>query len=684
MKIPLKGGEIMPKINVLPKSVAELIAAGEVVEKPASVVKELLENSIDSGADKITVEIKNGGITYIRVTDNGCGIAREDVRTAFLSHATSKIKDSTDLDAIFTLGFRGEALSSISAVSKVNMLTRTPEASIGTGYVIEGGQEVSIDDAGCPVGTTIIVRDLFYNTPARMKFLKRDATEAGYIQDICLKIALSNPHISFRLIKDDKQIMFTPGDGKLMSAIHATLGKEFADSLVPLSYSLEGLTAEGYITLPAYSKVNRNYQYFYINGRFVKMPVGASALDSAYKNSIMVGKFPACIIKITIPPETVDVNVHPAKTEVRFSDEKRLFSLIFHAAQSSLAKHDVTYSVSFSDESVQKSRRAFNPFAESKAEESTDLFNLTKTEKEDTIEKNDETPDIDERMAEIEKKLRQFFPDDSLDKTVTLRTPTIAQDYKGYDDPYKDLLGGYDKTENNIKAQQIESKADFSGSIDLDLTQNVKADAESVQVTEKSDEKEAKNNATEPVIIGEVFNTYIIVQMGTKLLFVDKHAAHERMIFNKLKQNLFGYSSQLLMSPVKIDLSTREYNAVIDNLEIIKKAGFDTSDFGDGSVLVRSCPVDLLSVDIRDLFIEIADNLALNQGMISSEKIDFIYHSAACKSAIKSGKSISREEMAELIYKVLHDDDIKYCPHGRPVMIELTKFELEKLFGRIQ
>ena len=287
-------------------------------------------------------------------------------------------------------------------------------------------------------------------------------------------------------------------------------------------------------------------------------------------------------------------------------------------------------------------------------------------------------------MAEIEKKLRQFFPDDSLDKTVTLRTPTIAQDYKGYDDPYKDLLGGYDKTENNIKAQQIESKADFSGSIDLDLTQNVKADAESVQVTEKSDEKEAKNNATEPVIIGEVFNTYIIVQMGTKLLFVDKHAAHERMIFNKLKQNLFGYSSQLLMSPVKIDLSTREYNAVIDNPEIIKKAGFDTSDFGDGSVLVRSCPVDLLSVDIRDLFIEIADNLALNQGMISSEKIDFIYHSAACKSAIKSGKSISREEMAELVYKVLHDDDIKYCPHGRPVMIELTKFELEKLFGRIQ
>ncbi|HPP67672.1 MAG TPA: DNA mismatch repair endonuclease MutL [Clostridiales bacterium] len=670
----------MPKINVLPKSVAELIAAGEVVEKPASVVKELLENAIDSGADKITVEINSGGIKYIRVTDNGCGIDREDVRTAFLSHATSKIKESTDLNSIFTLGFRGEALASIAAVSRVNMLTRTADSPVGTAYVIEGGQEVSIDDAGCPVGTTIIVRDLFYNTPARMKFLKKDATEAGYVQDICLKIALSHPHISFRLIKDGKQVLFTPGDGKLISAIHSALGKEFADTLIPLSYSFEGLSAEGYISLPSFSRVNRNQQYFYINGRFVKIPVGASALDTAYKNSIMVGKFPACVINISIPPETVDVNVHPAKTEVRFSDEKRIFSLVFHAAQSSLAKFDAPSSVALSGDIAAKNKNAYkaNFINESKAEEGEDLFSRAAKEKTETLAK----------MAEIEKRIEEKNPEDSLDKTLRLRTPTIALDYKGYNNPDEFLLKSNTKAkiDSNKENLRFEISEDITDEPLIDLTQKFESASKQVETKNENGpapEKKAEIKDT-PVIIGEAFNTYIIAEMKGKLLLIDKHAAHERMIYNKLKENLFGYSSQLLMSPVKIDLGPREYNAVIDNLELFKKAGFDVSDFGDGSVLVRSCPVDLLSADIRELFEEIADNLASSPNMISSEKIDKIYHSAACKSAIKSGKSISKYEMAEIVDRVLNDNNIRYCPHGRPVMIELTKNELEKLFGRIQ
>ncbi len=670
----------MPKINVLPKSVAELIAAGEVVEKPASVVKELLENAIDSGADKITVEINSGGIKYIRVTDNGCGIDREDVRTAFLSHATSKIKESTDLNSIFTLGFRGEALASIAAVSRVNMLTRTADSPVGTAYVIEGGQEVSIDDAGCPVGTTIIVRDLFYNTPARMKFLKKDATEAGYVQDICLKIALSHPHISFRLIKDGKQVLFTPGDGKLISAIHSALGKEFADTLIPLSYSFEGLSAEGYISLPSFSRVNRNQQYFYINGRFVKIPVGASALDTAYKNSIMVGKFPACVINISIPPETVDVNVHPAKTEVRFSDEKRIFSLIFHAAQSSLAKFDAPSSVGLSGDIAAKNKNAYkaNFINESKAEEGEDLFSRAAKEKTETLAK----------MAEIEKRIEEKNPEDSFDKTLRLRTPTIALDYKGYNNPDEFLLKSNTKAkiDSNKENLRFEISEDITDEPLIDLTQKFESASKQVETKNENGpapEKKAEIKDT-PVIIGEAFNTYIIAEMKGKLLLIDKHAAHERMIYNKLKENLFGYSSQLLMSPVKIDLGPREYNAVIDNLELLKKAGFDVSDFGDGSVLVRSCPVDLLSADIRELFEEIADNLASSPNMISSEKIDKIYHSAACKSAIKSGKSISKYEMAEIVDRVLNDNNIRYCPHGRPVMIELTKNELEKLFGRIQ
>ncbi|MBQ6018847.1 MAG: DNA mismatch repair endonuclease MutL, partial [Clostridia bacterium] len=330
----------MPKINILPKSVADLIAAGEVVERPASAVKELVENAIDAGAKKITVEIRNGGVLYMRVTDDGCGIASEDVPKAFISHATSKIAEAQDLDAILTLGFRGEALASIAAVARVEMLTKTSDAQFGARYVIEGGKEISADTAGCPDGTTIVVRDLFYNTPARMKFLKRDATEAAYVSDAVAKIALAHPEICFRLIRDGKQTLFTPGDGKSASVLSALFGREFRESVIPCEGENDGVRVAGWVSLPRRCKPTRSSQHFYVNSRPVKIPVGAAALDNAYKNSAMTGKFPACVLNIIVPAGTVDVNVHPAKTEVRFSDEKRIYNAIYYAVKNAIGEMD--------------------------------------------------------------------------------------------------------------------------------------------------------------------------------------------------------------------------------------------------------------------------------------------------------------------------------------------------------
>lgn len=639
----------MPKINILPKSLANLIAAGEVVERPSSVVKELLENSIDAGSTKITVEIKNGGVRYIRITDNGCGIAREDVRAAFISHATSKISVQEDLDAIFTLGFRGEALASVAAVSHVEMLTKTEDEEIGTKYCISGGEEKEISDAGCPNGTTIMIRDLFYNTPARMKFLKKDMTEGSYVADVVSKIALSHPEISITLIKDNRRTLFTPGDGRLVTVINEVYGKDFGATLIECEGEAGGISVKGYVSKPIHSRPNRTMQHLFVNGRYVKLPVAASALDNAYKNQIMVGKYPACVLFLEVNPATVDVNVHPAKTQIRFASEKPVYDAIYFSAVSALQRGDTPVKIKTE---VKRNDHLFIPKTEIKQVEMT-----PKTEKislsVDTETEKKEVPPIENMYKGIKK---DFSPKPVYKPAPVIReTPTPMFSFEDEED----VLGMCKPVEKQEEKQE-------------------EVKEEKIEIKEEKKE--------EPVpdfkVIGEAFNTYILVQTKKELLFVDKHAAHERIIFNSLKKQDRQIYSQMLMVPVTVTLSAKDYNAVLSNLDVFKKSGYCVDDFGEGTVRVTECPTELSDGDVAEIVAEIADKLAKNTSDPEPEKLDWLYHSTACRAAIKAGDNISHLEMEDLVKKVLTDDEVRYCPHGRPVMFSMSEYEIKKLFGR--
>ncbi|MBR3768386.1 MAG: DNA mismatch repair endonuclease MutL [Clostridia bacterium] len=648
----------MPKINVLPKSVAELIAAGEVVERPSSAVKELIENSIDAGATAISVEIKNGGVKYIRVTDNGCGIHREDVRTAFISHATSKISSGEDLDAIFTLGFRGEALPSIAAVSRLSMLTKTEEEEIGTLIDIEGGEEKSFDDAGCPDGTTIIIRDLFYNTPARMKFLKKDMTEGSYVSDIVAKTAISHPEIRFSLIKDGKQVISTPGNSDLKEAIFAVFGKDISEALIPCEYEYKSISVKGYISRPLNNRPNRNLQYCYVNGRFVRIPVAAAALDEAYKNRIMVGKFPMCFLFVDIPAGKIDVNVHPAKTEIRFSEDSSIFEAIFYAAKSALNKGDTLRpEVSLRDKK------------DITAKKTPEITQMRFSEKIPTKEDKPITVKPEEKKEEKEQVTVASKPTAVPSVSVT-PTPVTFRDTSNV-------------FSNMTPKQIVEEKKTPAPSVAV--TSNNKAiDIVFDDEEEKTKENTCVNTEINDIrIVGEIFKTYILVEQKSKLLIIDKHAAHERMIFNKLSENGFSSDSQLLLSPISVTLSGKEYAVVLENLDIFSKGGFLVEDFGGGTVIVRECPVTLQKEDISAIISEMAGELLKGNMKPVPEKLTWLYHSTACRAAVKAGDELKPVETEAFVKQLLSDDSIRYCPHGRPVMYELTKHEIEKQFGRI-
>lgn len=643
----------MPRINVLPKHIADLIAAGEVVERPSSVVKEAVENSIDAGATIITVEIQHGGITYIRITDNGCGILREDIRNAFVSHATSKIATADDLNAIATLGFRGEALASVSAVAKVEVLTKSRDENIGTHYRIEGGEEILLDDAGCPDGTTLIVRDLFFNMPARMKFLKKDVSEANAVAGVIDRVALSHPEISFRFIRDGKETLLTPGDGKLTSAIYAVFGKEFANSLIEIDYSLNGVTAKGYISKPVYSRANRNMQMFFLNSRLVKTQTGSVALTESYKNSIMAGKFPACVINLTVPNETVDVNVHPSKLEVRFANEKAVYDCIFYGVKNALNKEKERPQVEL--EKVLSGAKFAKPqiFVPQEAEQIK--FQPKKEEirteavKPQVVNKTPTKAHVSQPEAVYEVK-SQTPPPVFQKPRVTLYTP--PQTVK------EEIAPLPEKEKTEIKQ-------------------------EALPVVEKKIEEE-KPIVPDFKIIGEAFKTYIFAECEGKLMIIDKHAAHERMIYNELKKSTDGIFMQSLMIPVTVTLSKEEYDVIISNTETLEKAGFSVEPFGTTSVIVRECPSVIDAADVENILIETATYLMENKNDLINEKLDWIFHSSACRAAIKAGDKTDRFELEKFTAKLLSDDSIRFCPHGRPVLAELTKRELEKFFGRIQ
>lgn len=621
----------MPKINVLPREIYELIAAGEVVERPSSAVKELLENSVDAGATSITLEIQSGGIKYIRITDNGCGIAREDVKNAFVGHATSKITVSDDLDCVATLGFRGEALASIAAVSRVEMFTKTAEEEIGTHCVVEGGVFVSMDDAGCPVGTTIVVRDIFYNVPARMKFLKKDVTEANSVAGVADRLAISHPHISVRFIRDGKQTLFSSGDGKLLSAVAAVYGSDFANTLIPASGSNSTVKVDGFVSKPLSARPNRNMQLFYVNGRMVRTKTACAALEEAYKGSIMVGKFPSCVLNLTMPYNFVDVNVHPAKTEVRFANEKEVFNAVYYAVKNALAKGDERPSRDASKIIEQRVVKQY--FA---AAEKPQQLNFTQVETQpEVIYKKPEPP-----------------------KTTVAVAAPVSSYASDEDEP--ELLGNFvvPETKKEEPKPQIAPQPE---------KQVVITDTEQI----------------EPKVIGELFKTYILVENGSELLMIDKHAAHERLIYEQLKEENKNIASQILLAPIDVNLSREEYAAVTANLDLLSQAGFAVEDFGNGTVLIHEYPCILENTDLASQVTEIAGYLAKNIKEITTEKLDWIFHSAACRAAVKAGDFTGEYELVSFAKRVLSTPSLRYCPHGRPVIAKLTKRDIERLFGRV-
>lgn len=663
----------MPEINILPKHIAELIAAGEVVERPASIVKEIMENSIDAGATKITLEIQRGGITYIRITDNGCGIDRSNIRKAFISHATSKISTEDDLNAIYTLGFRGEALASIAAVSRVEMMTKAEKEEIGTRYCIEGGEEILIDDAGCPSGTTLIIRDIFYNTPARMKFLKKDVTEANAVAGIVDRVALSHPEVSVRFIRDGKDVLFTSGDGNLKSAIYTVLGKEFASGLIPAEYELEGIKVTGFISKPFSARPSRSMQFFFLNNRFIKTRTGMAALEEAYKNQIMAGKFPACVLNIEAHAKSVDVNVHPAKTEVRFANEKLIFNAVYYCTKSALQQGDTRVQANLQ----QKANRQFMPQPTNGEQLKIYTQQLEQVKKDDFWDKA------------TAKEYRESVPEKKpvVQTSVTFRNETHFKIEN--DEP--DLISMAPKKpeiKKEPKEEIIEEKK-----IEIEIKEPEPTVIEEVQTEEKTEiteitqtvepEKETVPEVEPYRVIGEAFKTYILVEQGNKLLLIDKHAAHERMLFEKFRENRDGIETQMLLVPVTVTLSKEEYSAVLESLDLLEKAGYGVQDFGSGMVLVSECPTAVADSDIASVIVELAAYLVNSRRELVPEKLDWIYHSTACRAAIKAGDKTSEYELERFVEKLLNNPDIRYCPHGRPVLIELTKYEIEKNFGRV-
>lgn len=703
----------MGVINVLDKHIAELIAAGEVVERPSSVIKELVENSIDAGAKNITVEIKNGGTTFMRVADDGCGIYRDDIKKAFLRHATSKVKTANDLDMISTLGFRGEALASISAVSRLQVITKNENEEIGSCYEIEGGEEISLEEAGCPTGTTFVIRDLFYNIPARSKFLKKDVAEGNAVSALMDKIVLSHPEVAFTFIRDGKQVLRTFGDGKLLSAIYSVFGKDFAKGLIPVDYTLDSVTVKGYISKPINSRPNRNMQNFFINGRFVKTRTGMAALEEAYKGSIMVGKFPSAVLQLTVPYEIIDVNVHPAKIEVRFINERPVFDAIYHAVKTALQQGDERKQIHFKENTAFNEIKKVNPFNNAqavfaKAENTPAEKPIKPIERIEPVLKNSE-PKPYNPFDELDLK-------DEKPKSVSIDNLKMSDSSNPFDIYSKQAIKRNSELENK-KAEFSKQKLEKAEQLILKATQQeeslpkqeITVDDLTAESTETPIETEVSKEEVKPLkeisenktdnndaltelpkeqtklrFLGEAFNTYIIVEKNdNEVLIIDKHAAHERIIYEKLKADSGSANVQYLLTPITVTLDKIDYDAAVSNLDMFAKCSFDVENFGNGTLLVRSAPQYLAATEIADCITEMSGYIASGKKDIYTEKMDWFYHNVSCRSAIKAGNKSTVQELMDIAWTLEKNPQIKYCPHGRPICIVMTKYEIEKQFGRL-
>ena len=716
----------MAEIHVLDKHTAELIAAGEVVERPASVVKELLENSIDAGASQITVSIESGGVRLIEISDNGTGIEAKYIPTAFIRHATSKIRTEDDLTSIHTLGFRGEALASIASVARVEVLTRTEADECASLYRIEGGEEQPIEPGARGVGTTIRVRDLFFNTPARMKFLKKDSSEGTFVADIVGHLALSHPEVSFKFIREGKLQYVTPGDGQLRSAAYAVLGREFSRDLVEVDNREGVYRVWGLITQPRSCRASRSMQYFYINGRYVRNRTMMAGMEMAFKGTTMQGKFPGGILLLEMPADLVDVNVHPAKTEVRFARENDIFDLVYHAVKLALSQPG-TGERRFVFDS-EKENDVSNEHEDSGNEEENAVKNNNFTGLSAVISGQAEPgslphpeekplcpaapaasvtpcttqPSAPERdilplpvkapempAAEPEHTWTTVAASEPLPMNAALHSPEPPQKESVLEPP-------------PFRAASSESQLDIEADIDLpDVTRDHMAawepapeEPERPPLPEASDEPRQSaapeqlgfdvQDGPEPLrYVGEIFRTYILAERGDEICIIDKHAAHERQLFEKLAAHYGDVPSQLLLEPLVVELSAEEKTALLTNLDLLESAGLEVSDFGGSSVCLRSVPADVEQGSAEDLLVELAAKLAHGSRDALNERTEWVLHSISCRAAIKAGDHTSPQELMALAEKILSGEVPPFCPHGRPCVLKLTRKELEKQFGRI-
>lgn len=651
----------MPKINVLDKHIAELIAAGEVVDRPASVVKELVENSMDAGATSIIVEIQNGGNTFIRVTDNGCGIEPEDVPKAFLRHATSKIQHEMDLESIHTFGFRGEALASVAAVSHVEILTRVHGAEIGCRCEATDCEIGDVTEAGCPEGTTIIVRDLFYNTPARQKFLKKDVSESNAVEQVVEKLALSHSDIKFRFIRDNEVKFTTYGNNDILAVISSVYGREYANNMLEVKYTKnenKNVSISGYVTKPGASKANRVFQVFFVNNRYVKNRLMATALEEAFKGCSMVGKYPGCVLNVTIPPEAVDVNVHPTKAEVRFVSEKEIFDLIYYGVKSVLDTKDLSVVL----EESKKNNKDF--WEKNLSKDGQHYF--------EEMVKQTAIPQVDpNRPIDVKYDVVSYISDVK-PKTFT-ETPYRIDEDISHSVQYK-IRQAVDEAINSgaeIPESCIESINAMKeiGAPVPDLPRRITDDDFPLGKLK---------------YVGEVFKTYILLESVNELIFIDKHAAHERILYEKLRSKVKAFDGQVLLKPITCTLGEEQCEAVLENSDELERFGFEIEDFGNGSILVRTLPFWVTQKDAENVIGEIADSLISCKHDITPEKLDKLYANISCRAAIKANDKNSEFELEKIVNVLLNDPNIKYCPHGRPISVSISKNKLEHMFGRLQ
>ena len=706
----------MAEIKVLDQDTINQIAAGEVVERPASIVKELVENAVDASSTAVTVEIKGGGIDFIRITDNGCGIEKEQVRKAFLPHATSKIRSADDLETVASLGFRGEALSSIAAVAKVELVTKTDEGISGIRYVIEGGEEKSCDEIGCPEGTTFIIRDLFFNTPARRKFLKSKMTEAGYVESFIQRLALSHPALSFKFICDNKNKVSTSGNENLKDVIYNIFGRDVAMNLLPVKGNENGILVDGYIGKPVISRGNRNYENYFVNGRYLKNNIISKAIEEGYKGHAMVHKFPFTALMISMDPHSFDANVHPAKMEMRFRNAEELYSSVMSAVRSSFVKKELIPKVGLGNEQkvkenarkipepFEKKRRAIEERFSSLSSEQIKQIAKKKENNESKIKdsfskakgrvqnaalnpngqgcvQDEDVSEIANRRSSIEERIARLHVGENtaIQKEIDKVIPKTME--KSSIDP--------EKSENNTEINTGQPQSQQPVQVEKTKAELVKETDNYAKGTQMSfadvpllsEEARPKHR-----IIGQVFRTYWLVEYDEKLFFVDQHAAHEKVMYEKLKKDLENNTivQQMVAPPIILTFSIKEQQKFELCEESFKKLGFLIEEFGGNEYCIRGVPANLLGIDPQELFIEIFDQIEENSGKMNMEMITDKLASMACKAAVKGNTTMSYEEMDSLMEQLMKLDNPYQCPHGRPTIISMTKYELEKKFKRVQ